>query len=99
MALDIEVIIDGREDREKTLSRRSRFETLLFSLSSSNRLVGIFGSVVQPLTSDFHLPKRQRITDVHHDNEANNLGRTIEIMEWFLHWRSLRALTKRLKSI
>ena len=31
------------------------------------------------------LAQRQRIPDVHHHREANNLGRRVEISEWVSH--------------
>jgi len=37
----------------------------------------------------FNLPQRQRIPDVHHHRQANNLGRRIEITEGISHPRRL----------
>jgi hypothetical protein len=39
MALDIEGVLDGSVDCQEALGRSRRFEPLLFSFSSSNRLV------------------------------------------------------------
>ena len=39
MALDVKGVLDGGMDREETLGRSSRLQPLLFSLSSTNRLV------------------------------------------------------------
>ena len=39
MALDVEGVLDGGVDREVALGRSRRFKPLLFSFSSSNRLV------------------------------------------------------------
>ncbi len=47
----------------------------------------------------FYLPKRQWIADIHHDREANHLGRAIEISKWIAHHPRLRNLTTKLKPI
>ena len=39
------------------------------------------------------------IADVHHNHEADHLGRAVEITEWIAHCRRLRNLTRRLKPI
>ena len=46
MALKIEGIVNGVVDVEKTLGGASRLEPLHFTLSSSHRLMRIFGSIV-----------------------------------------------------
>ena len=43
MALDVEEIVDGSVDGEESLGRLWRFEALHLSLSSSYRLMGVFG--------------------------------------------------------
>jgi hypothetical protein len=44
-----------------------------------NRLVAnIYAALEQNI---LHLPKRQRMANVHHDNEADHLGRTVVITE------------------
>ena len=48
MALDVEEIVDGSVDGEESLGRLWRFEALHLSLSSSYRLMGVFGSIVLP---------------------------------------------------
>ena len=48
MALNVEIVVDGGVDREKALSRSGGLEALHFSLPSSDRLVGIFCSIVLP---------------------------------------------------
>jgi hypothetical protein len=47
----------------------------------------------------FDLPQRQRIADIHHHREADDLGRTVEISEGIAHRRRLRILARRLKPI
>ncbi len=47
----------------------------------------------------FYLPKGQWIADIHHDREANHLGRAIEISKWIAHRPRLRNLAMRLKLI
>ena len=47
----------------------------------------------------FDLSQRQRITDIHHDREADDLGRTVEITERIVHHLRLRDLTFQLKPI
>jgi hypothetical protein len=51
MALEIEGVVDGGVHAEKTLCGASRLEPLHFALSSSYRLMRIFGSIIlsQPL--------------------------------------------------
>jgi len=48
MALKVESIVDGSMHAEKTLGRAHRLEALHFVLSSSHRLMRIFGSVGSP---------------------------------------------------
>jgi len=48
MALKVKGIVDGGMHAEKTLGRARRLEALHFVLSSSHRLMRIFGSVVLP---------------------------------------------------
>ncbi len=47
----------------------------------------------------FYLPKRQWIADVHHNHEANHLGRAVEMTKWIAQCRRLRIATPRLKPI
>ncbi len=47
----------------------------------------------------FYLPKRQWIADVHHNHEADHLGRAVEITKWIARCRRLRIATPRLKPI
>jgi hypothetical protein len=42
---------------------------------------------------------RQWIADVHHNHEADHLGRAVKITEWIAHCRRLRNLIGRLKPI
>jgi hypothetical protein len=51
MALKVEGVVDGGVHVEKTLGGASRLEPLHFALSSSHRLMRIFGSIIlsQPL--------------------------------------------------
>ncbi len=42
----------------------------------------------------FYLPKRQWIADVHHNHEADHLGRAVEITEWIANCRRLRVRFK-----
>jgi hypothetical protein len=46
VTLDIEGVVDGGVGREKPLGRTLRFETLLLSLTASDRQMRIFGSIV-----------------------------------------------------
>ena len=46
MALKVEGVVDGSVHAEKTLGGSSRFEPLHFVLSSSHRLMRVFGPVV-----------------------------------------------------
>jgi len=46
MALEVEGVVDGGVHAEKTLGGASRLEPLHFALSSSHRLMRIFGSIV-----------------------------------------------------
>jgi len=48
MALEVEGVVDGGVHVEKTLGGASRLEPLHFALSSSYRLMRIFGSIVLP---------------------------------------------------
>ncbi len=47
----------------------------------------------------FTLSKQQWIADVHHNHEADHLGRAIEITDRIAHFRRLRNLVRRLKPI
>jgi len=44
-----------------------------------------------------NLPQRQRIPDIHHHRQADNLGRRMEITECFFHPQRLRLATVSLK--
>jgi hypothetical protein len=46
----------------------------------------------------FNLTERQRIADVHHHRQADDLGRTVEIAEGILQPPKLWILTSRLKT-
>ena len=46
MLLDVEIIVDGGVCGEEPLSRSLRLELLLFSFSSSDGGVRVFGSIV-----------------------------------------------------
>jgi hypothetical protein len=43
------------------------------------------------------LPQRQRIPDIHHHRQADNLGRRFKITKWVSHPQRLRAATVSLK--
>ena len=47
----------------------------------------------------FDLAQRQRIADVHHHCEADDLGRTVEITKGIVHGRRLRELGFRFKPV
>ncbi len=47
----------------------------------------------------FDLAQRQRIADIHHHGQPDDLGRGLEITEGIVHHRRLRDLTSRLKPI
>src|SRR6516162_627442 len=66
MALEVEGVVDGGVHAEKTLGGASRLEPLHFALSSSHRLMRVFGSVVsaQPLlmrTGQPQTPERRGV--------------------------------------
>jgi hypothetical protein len=46
MALEVESVVDGGVHAEKTLGGASRLKPLQFALSSSDRLMRVFGSIV-----------------------------------------------------
>jgi hypothetical protein len=48
MALEVEIVMDGSMQVEKTLGRARRLEPLHFPLASSHGLVGILGAIVRP---------------------------------------------------
>ena len=48
MALEVESVVDGGVHAEKRLGGASRLEALHFALSSSHRLMRVFGSIVAP---------------------------------------------------
>jgi len=52
MTLDIEGIVYGGLDVQESLGRARRFETLLFSLSPSDRLVRVLRTIVRTLIID-----------------------------------------------
>jgi hypothetical protein len=65
MTLKIEGVVNGSVHVEKTLGGASRLEPLHFALSSSHRLMRVFGSVVfaQPVlmrTGQPQTPERRR---------------------------------------
>ncbi len=61
----------------------------------TNRLVA---DIDAPLEQDiFYLTKRQRIADIHHNHEADYLGRSIEITEGISHPTTLRKALSALK--
>jgi hypothetical protein len=62
--------------------------------------VGDVTDVEAPLEEQiFDLPQRQRIADIHHHREADDLGRTVEISEGITHRRTLRNAPAQLKLI
>ncbi len=62
-----------------------------------NRLVADIDTTLKQKILD--LPQRERIADVHHHREANDLGRRGEISEGIAHHRMLSIATARLKPI
>ena len=48
MALEVEGVVDGGVHAEEPLGGASRLEPLHFALSSSHRLMRVFGSIVFP---------------------------------------------------
>ena len=63
-----------------------------------NPLTGI--KAIGPLEQNIlDLSQRQQIADIHHHNEADHLGRAVEITEGIAHRRRLRILARRLKPI
>jgi hypothetical protein len=47
----------------------------------------------------FDLPQRQWKADMHHDREADDLRRSLEIAEWISHPQTLRKPPHRLKPV
>ena len=47
----------------------------------------------------FDLSQRQRVADIYHHREADDLGRTVEVAERIVHRRELRDLTFQLNPI
>ncbi len=64
-------------------------------LSSLERLMRVFGPVVEPATAD----SSGSVTDHRHRREADNLRRAIETTKWVAHCRRLRKLARRLKPV
>ena len=61
---------------------------------------GLMANVYAPFEQNiFDLTQRQRIADIRHHREANDLWRTIEIPEGIVHRRRLGDLTFQLKPI
>jgi hypothetical protein len=80
MALNIEVIIKDGEGWEKLLRRFRGFKALLFSLSSSRRLVWVFGSIVQALSNQVNRTRQYIFNSgywcrpfIRHDNVGRDL--------------------------
>ena len=46
-----------------------------------------------------NLAQRQRVANVHHHREANNLGRRVEISKWIFHPETLRTDRPRIKPV
>jgi hypothetical protein len=73
MALNVEGVVDGGVHAEKALCGASRFESLHLVLSSSHRLMRIFGSIAvgdvePPLGEEFlNIPITQREAQVEPD--------------------------------
>ncbi len=63
----------------------------------SNRLVANIDPTLEQ--EIFDLPQRQRIADVRHHREVDNLGRAIELAERITHRRRVRIATPRLKPV
>jgi len=47
----------------------------------------------------FDLAQRQRITDIHHHRQADDLARTVEIAERIFHPTKLRTTLLRIKPV
>jgi hypothetical protein len=52
MTLDVKGVVDRRVDIQEALRRAGGFETLLFPLSSSARLMRVLRTIVRPLIID-----------------------------------------------
>jgi len=57
MALDVERVLNGGVNRQESLSRSGRFETLHLPLASSSRLMRILSPIVPP--QPLFVPSRQ----------------------------------------
>ena len=61
------------------------------------RLVADIDTALEQQVLD--LAQRQRVPDIHHHRQADDLGRTIEIAEWISHPTTLRTDPAPLKPI
>ncbi len=76
------------------------------SLSSQSRSFDSCGQTLDVLVDGFtalvkqvfDLPQQQRKADIHHDCQADDLGRSLEITEWISHRRMLRDVLSALKN-
>ena len=77
MALEVEVVVDGGVDIEKALRRPGRLEALHLTLTSSHRLMRVFGPIVfaQPLLMRAVQSQTPECRGVRtHLSVTNNLG-------------------------
>src|ERR1700716_1444675 len=77
VSLDVEDVVDGGVDGDKTLSGSGRFEALHLALPSSQRLVRVFGPVVgaQTLLGPPRTPDQRQRRAVGSDFVSDNQGR------------------------
>jgi hypothetical protein len=61
------------------------------------RLVADINTALEQQVLD--LAQRQRVPDIHHHREANDFGRTIEIVEGIFYPLRLGSITRRLKPL
>ena len=55
MALDVEAVVDGGMGGEESLRRAWLLEADPSPLSSPHRLMGVFGTIVQPITGPMEM--------------------------------------------
>jgi hypothetical protein len=93
------VFLRGANDRWPGIVRLKCAEVLgrvQLSFLSGQQMTNVDAALEQQV---FDLAQRQRIADVHHHREANNLGRAVETARGVLYLQRLRLARDRLKPI
>ncbi len=76
------------------------------SISSQSQSFDSCGQILDALVDGFtalvkqvlDLPLQQRKADIYHDRQADDFGRSLKIMEWISHPRTLRDVLSALKN-